>query len=441
MNLTRKIILATALLTMTAGTSLAVTDKEMEQARTIAAQAYLRYANDGSGYLDDVKATTMTQLESRLKKTEKENLAAFKAAARPGDYSGWTKEQLVEYWSDTFFRSPGLTEKGKMAKARIRKRISAMNIAIPDPVHTSANETEPADVQKKQPDTSPATDTASSAATRPILAADSLAQAADQLAAAREELQEAESGTEKGNTMTWVYIIILGVLVGIVVWLVIFASRVMKKENNKPRRVYDEEDDHVATAADLRARASVSQSEIARLRGEIDRITAEKDTEIATLRSRCEQAAFEASRLRAELTDARSRLAAAQATRHHTADSDQTPPTSTAPAENNQTRTIYLGRVNTRGLFVRADRGLTLGHSIFRLDTTDGYSGTFRVANNPKVWSMAMLDPGESLRGGCVAENLLDTTGKTRIVTESAGTAIFEDGCWKVIRPTRIRYE
>ena len=33
----------------------AVTDKEMEEARTITAKAYLRYANDGSGYLDEVK--------------------------------------------------------------------------------------------------------------------------------------------------------------------------------------------------------------------------------------------------------------------------------------------------------------------------------------------------------------------------------------------------
>ena len=40
----------------------AVTDREMEEARTIAAQAYLRYANDGSGYLDEFKATSMAEL-------------------------------------------------------------------------------------------------------------------------------------------------------------------------------------------------------------------------------------------------------------------------------------------------------------------------------------------------------------------------------------------
>ena len=48
-----------------------VSQKEMEQARTIAAKAYLRYANDGSGYLDDLNPTTMQELEASLKSKEK----------------------------------------------------------------------------------------------------------------------------------------------------------------------------------------------------------------------------------------------------------------------------------------------------------------------------------------------------------------------------------
>ena len=60
-------------------TASAVTDKEMEQARTIATKAYLRYANDGSGYLDKLNPKTMAELEKNLKPKEKENLKAFKA--------------------------------------------------------------------------------------------------------------------------------------------------------------------------------------------------------------------------------------------------------------------------------------------------------------------------------------------------------------------------
>ena len=68
-----KRIIASVVLAVFAIPVFAVTDKEMEEARTITARAYLRYANDGSGYLDDFKATTMSQLESKLKaKRERE---------------------------------------------------------------------------------------------------------------------------------------------------------------------------------------------------------------------------------------------------------------------------------------------------------------------------------------------------------------------------------
>ena len=43
--------------------------------------------------------------------------------------------------------------------------------------------------------------------------------------------------------------------------------------------------------------------------------------------------------------------------------------------------------------------------------------------------------------GACTGEDLNDTVGVRRIVTESAGTAIFEQGYWKVLRKSRIRYE
>ena len=57
----------------------AVSDAEMEQARVIATQCYLRYANNGSGYLDDIHPKTMKELESKLKAKEKENIKAFNA--------------------------------------------------------------------------------------------------------------------------------------------------------------------------------------------------------------------------------------------------------------------------------------------------------------------------------------------------------------------------
>ncbi|MDE7402106.1 MAG: hypothetical protein K2M87_01690, partial [Muribaculaceae bacterium] len=77
----------------------AVTDREMEEARAITAKAYLRYANNGSGYLDEITAKSMSELESKLKAKEKENLAAFKSVKVPSDYASWDKEKLVEFWA------------------------------------------------------------------------------------------------------------------------------------------------------------------------------------------------------------------------------------------------------------------------------------------------------------------------------------------------------
>lgn len=101
--------------------AMAVTEKEMEEARAITAKAYLRYANDGSGYLDDVQAKSMSELTGKLKEKEKENLKAFNKVKVPSDYASWDKARLVEFWGVTFFTSPELSEKGKAARSRVKK--------------------------------------------------------------------------------------------------------------------------------------------------------------------------------------------------------------------------------------------------------------------------------------------------------------------------------
>ena len=49
-----------AVAVVTAIPSFAVTDKEMEQARAIAAKHYLRYANNGSDYLDKINPSSVS---------------------------------------------------------------------------------------------------------------------------------------------------------------------------------------------------------------------------------------------------------------------------------------------------------------------------------------------------------------------------------------------
>lgn len=111
--------------------SFAVTEKEMDQARAIAAKAYLRYANDGSGYLDNINAKSMSELEKALKAKEKENIKAFKNIPVPKDYASWDKQKLVDYWGNKAFASKGLLDKGRIGKSRAKKNLNALKISDP----------------------------------------------------------------------------------------------------------------------------------------------------------------------------------------------------------------------------------------------------------------------------------------------------------------------
>ena len=88
--------------------ALAVTDKEMDEARALTAKAYLRYVNNGSDYLDNLNPKSMAELTAKLKTKEKENIKAFNAVKTPTDYASWDKDRLVQYWSSDFFKASGL---------------------------------------------------------------------------------------------------------------------------------------------------------------------------------------------------------------------------------------------------------------------------------------------------------------------------------------------
>ncbi|MDE5644163.1 MAG: hypothetical protein K2I45_00795 [Muribaculaceae bacterium] len=435
----------------------AVTDKEMEEARTITAKAYLRYANDGSGYLDDVKATTMAGLNASLKAKEKENLKAFNSVKVPSDYASWDKEKLVEFWAVTFFTSPALSDKGKIAKSRVRKQISAMNIAAPAPKEEVKKEepkaVEPTAAAVSTPQENPAeaesgndaiaTD-ATAAQTQEELLSDQNAIEKDAADAAPERPQE--------ESHTWVYVLVLAILVGIVIWLVVYAANLMKRQPD------GNDTDDKGDSAELRDQArkaiAAKNKEIEELHGRLqaeENKSADLGMELERLRLDKNRLEETVSRLREEnaaltrqlASGAAPRAAAAPAARaqESVAPARRETPREAAQEQKPILRVIYLGRANARGIFVRADRRINAGNTIYRLDTNDGLVGTFHVVDEPEVVDVALSNPAEYLGNGCTGEDLDDTTGVTRIVTESAGTAIFENGYWKILRKTRIRYE
>ena len=459
-------------LILAAGSSLsavAVTDKEMEEARVIAAKTYLRYANNGSGYLDDLKPTTMAALEKGLKAKEKENLKAFKAIPVPTDYASWDKQKLVDYWAGTAFASSGLLEKGKEGKSRARKLITAMKVSAPSqatptpattsPAATSATATTPqpaakaADATKA---TQPGTPAEAASSANPTAAADSLAaQMEEQRALAESALaaEEDDIQLKKADNHTWIYVVILCILVAVVVALVVFASNVMKK-NGSTRNRNDDMTGPLPGSDEIPTRKNnKAEEEAYAQREKFAAVLASKNAEISALSKKLEEAQRANSTLKINLEAATKELATLRARIEA-----QPPHPAPAPApertvsitekapqpqesEKTPLRTIYLGRANTKGIFVRADRNVNLGNTFFRLDTTDGFAGSFRVVNDPTVMELALMNPIENLGNACLAADISATSGMTKIVTDSAGTAIFEDGRWKMIRKAKIHFE
>ena len=406
----------------------AVTDQEMEQARVIAAKAYIRYVNDGSGYLDEINPKTLAELDKALKPKEKENIKPFLAIPVPSDYKNWDKQKLVEYWAVTAFQDKGLQEKGRGGRIRARSLINKMTVAAPS--------------ASQKPDATPAPQTTNPTSTETKKSTDQTPAVSpelpDSLTAAEEAVlddltsQENEIEIQKEDNYTWVYVMVLAILVALVIALVVYASNVMKRnaaDRLKSARGYDEEDEPMREA-----------------REHLEAAVADKDLEIAMLTKKLESANRQNSELKTKIEALVSEVAALRAA----STTIEKPVKAAAPQQEHQEpqpkravhlRSIFLGRANSRGIFVRADRTLNVGHSVYILDTTDGFSGSFRVADSPAAWSLALSNPAEYLFTACTGSNLDDTEGKSKIVTESSGTAIFEGGCWKVIRKAKIRYE
>lgn len=413
----------------------AVSDREMEEARTIAAKAYLRYANNGSGYLDEVNARSISELQKSLKAKEKENIKAFLAIPVPKDYATWDKTRLVEYWGSTAFKAAGLIEEGKGARPRVRKQIMAMSVSAPSaaaPAEAPA-EAAPAPAEAASAEASVAEQSAEAAAADP--AAQQADILADQKAIEDDAKNAAPESQNSGSNATWIYVVILCVLIGVVVWLVTFAAKVMNRQPDAAGKNDDE-------AEEVRAKA---RQAIASYK---EKLAAHEDVE-RELKAREQEHVRREQQLLARIADLEEKLRKAE-TRSYREAVPAPAPVQPAPApvrpkpapvQEEILHVIYLGRANSRGIFVRADRRLSPGNTIYRLDTEDGLVGTFHVVDNPAVTAIALEHPLEMLSGGCSAIDIEDTVGATSIVTESSGTAIFENGYWKVLRKSSIRYE
>ena len=101
---------------------------------------------------------------------------------------------------------------------------------------------------------------------------------------------------------------------------------------------------------------------------------------------------------------------------------------------------IYLAKPDTQDCFTRPSEHFELGNSLFELTTADEMRGTFVVIDNADVHRFALMMPTDNLTRACTGENIQLSTGKTRIVTDQPGEAIFEQGVWRITRKAMIHY-
>lgn len=442
-------IFMVAVALVTAIPSFAVTDKEMEQARAIAAKHYLRYANNGSDYLDKLSPSSVGELSKSLKAKEQENLKSFNSVATPKDYASWDKNKLVEYWSKTFFNSPGLKEDGKKCLSILAKNLNKMTVAAPSasakPAETKTTEATPADtkapaapVAENPSAPAKATEAATAASddgNKPEQSAEAVETA---VAQAEADAGLAEDQPRKQSNTGW-YVAILIVLVGVVIWLVMYASKSMKETGATLA-------DHQTGEKEIREAKRAAKEEQNKMREQYANSLTSKNEEIKQLKTRnaalenelagtqrnLESVRHELEGLKRELSVLRQRP---QATK------EQETPKQTAPARPGALPpVVFLGSVNQKGLFTKASRSLNAELSVYRMDIPDGHHGKFRVVTDTEVLGRLLENPERWLGGGCVIENPQDADIAVEIVTLQQGEAVFADNSCRVTKKARIKF-
>lgn len=470
----------------------AVSPGELEKARTEAAIVYLRNVNPSSDYLNDVDASTRTELAGKLKDTEKKNLKKFNASLPSASGSeSWGKEELIEYAKKAVV-APGGYESTGYASKMVAVRIGRMKIAPPTAAATP--EATAPQQPEEQPTPAPAADSTTTASlpepfeqgTNIAAAQDSALRAAqDSLTAAEEKLQQSKQN--EGNSSMF-YIIILCVLVLLVIALVVYAARYFNRQNNdadrgdskparRPDSDYQPRPQEPAPTTPQRPSAQLSDDER-------DQVIASLRTENEQLRKTVEEYKYHLNYLKAEREKREQQRLQEQATaarqphyperpavitpqptlgdRYQTPESatlndryaDNTAnrydtaynrePNTPAPESDSRItgkshRTIYLGRANREGMFIRAERNLNPQHSLFRLSTTDNLTGYFTVAEDEEVGNRILANPELLLAISCDT-NGSDTYGKEAVVTVEPGIAVFQGGRWRVKQPALVKF-
>lgn len=463
----RKYLLLTLMLLAGSICSNAATKEEMEQARALVAKWGVRSQNSASGYLDGMNPKNIDQVKASVgtHDTDNSNLGKL-GLGMPSDYESWDKDQMVNYWMNQYnSKVPASAPDKSFCATRLKSQLNGLSATVvakaPAPKPEETAPAAPSTSEGASPENNaapaPSDNNADSKAAEGEKKDEKTKQKGDSTKTSKNDINfnevlvaeadpdtepltsaelsgdgeaaEGATGFSESGSNTWI-IVVLVVLILVVLALVGYASNIMarnsKRDKGNPRRHKDEE-----PPIDRNYPGGYSNDDII-LPG--SNAPAPHNPHMGGPQGggQMPMGGGMSTGMGAAGTGAVAGMSGGAVPYN----SPQRPGVGGAM----KPRIIYLSNANSDGVFLRAEAQYNLGNSIFKLITTDGYSGTFSVIDDPNVHEMALLMPVDFLVNACDGLNLQLSQGARAIVTDSTGTAVFENGRWRVARKAQIHY-
>lgn len=103
-------------------------------------------------------------------------------------------------------------------------------------------------------------------------------------------------------------------------------------------------------------------------------------------------------------------------------------------------RVCYLPAPSSDGCFDNASPTEQIGKSIYRLTTADGVNGTFVMLDSPDAIATAMISVSQFVKPVCKVVGSASVYPRT-IQTVDEGSAVFENGMWRVVNKAVVKFD
>lgn len=108
------------------------------------------------------------------------------------------------------------------------------------------------------------------------------------------------------------------------------------------------------------------------------------------------------------------------------------------PVQPKRPTEFYLSMPSPDGSWSEVSTVNTQGQCLYILNSPDGVNGTFRVINEPIAIQMILMGVGKYLNPVCRVSNTASQV--SGIVTDEPGTAVFENGVWRMTKKAVVHY-